>query len=275
MLRSLKDLEDYEIGATDGRIGRVKDFYFDDHEWVIRYLVVETGPWLLGRKVLISPISIVRSNWADRLLPVSATKQQVKDSPAIDTDKPVSRQQEMEYPGYWGYPYYWGDSGIWGGGMYPYGMVSGYAGSDSLRGERTQVENDYDKAERARHRNDDPHLRSCKEVVGYHIHAVDGEIGHVESLLLDDETWAIRYIVVNTSNWWQGHKVLVAPQWITGVRWIDKSVSIDLPREAVMAAPVYESTAELNRKYESNLYEHYQRPAYWTDSRLRDFDLVD
>jgi hypothetical protein len=275
MLRSLKDLENYEIGATDGRIGHVKDFYFDDHEWVIRYLVVDTGPWLLGRKVLISPISIARPDWEVRLLPVSVTKQQVKDSPGIDTDKPVSRQHEMDYQGYYGYPYYWGGGGLWGGGMYPYRLVPGYAGTSSLRAERVQVESEYVRAERLRHRNDDPHLRSCEEIVGYYIHATDGEIGHVESLLVDEETWAIRYMVVNTSNWWQGHKVIIAPQWITGVRWIDKSVSIDLTREAIKAAPVYDSTAQLNRKYESDLYKYYARPTYWTDSRLRDFELIE
>jgi uncharacterized protein YrrD len=275
MLRSLKDLENYEIGATDGRIGHVKDFYFDDHEWVIRYLVVDTGPWLLGRQVLISPISIQHPNWAERLLPVSITKEQVKDSPAIDTDKPVSRQHEMEYQGYYGYPYYWGGGGIWGGGMYPFGMVPTYAGSDSLRVEREQSGSEYELAERARHRDDDPHLRSCKEVVGYHIHATDGGIGHVESLLVDEETWAIRYMVVNTSNWWQGHKVLVAPQWITGVHWLDKSVAVALTREAVKAAPIYDSTGEVDRKHESALYEHYRRPGYWTDTRLHGFELVD
>jgi hypothetical protein len=274
MLRSLKDLENYEIGATDGSIGHVKDFYFDDHRWVIRYLVVDAGTWLSSRKVLISPISIQRPNWAERMLPVAITKEQVRNSPSIDTDKPVSRQNEMDYLGHYGYPYYWDGAGIWGEGMYPYGMYPGYVGYASPSAERDEMESAYENAERARHWNDDPHLRSCKEVVGYHVHATDGEIGHVEALLVDEKTWAIRYIVVNTSNWGVGRKVLIAPQWITDVRWLDGSVAIDLSRDAVKDSPLYESTAELNRERESGIYAHYGRPGYWTDSRLREPESV-
>lgn len=265
MLRSLKDLENCEIGATDGNIGHVEDFYFDDHEWVVRYLIVDTGPWLFGRKVLISPISIAHPNWAERTLPVSITREQVENSPAIDTDKPVSRQYETEYLGYYGYPFYWGGTGIWGGGIYPYGMSAAEAGAvpwrEDLDGERARVE-------RAKHLDDDPHLRSCREVVGYRLHASDGEIGHVDSLLVDEETWGVRYLVVNTSHWWQGHKVLIAPAWITDVRWLDESVTVGLSREAIQGAPVFDSTAELNRKRESALYEHHGRPGYWTDARM-------
>jgi hypothetical protein len=108
MLRNTNDLEGYVIGATDGPIGHVKDLYFDDRAWVVRYLVVDTGPWLSSRKVLISPIAIGRPNWAERLLLVSITKEQVKNSPDIDTKKPISRQHEVQYSGYYGYPYYWG-----------------------------------------------------------------------------------------------------------------------------------------------------------------------
>ncbi|MEO6623250.1 MAG: PRC-barrel domain-containing protein, partial [Burkholderiaceae bacterium] len=128
MLRNLKELHDYAIGATDGEIGHVKDLYLDDHAWVVRYLVVETGGWLSGRKVLISPMAIGKPNWAGRSLPVSITKEQVKNSPGVDTDKPVTRQHELEYSGYYGYPYYWGGGGFWGGGMYPGLMLAGYGG---------------------------------------------------------------------------------------------------------------------------------------------------
>jgi len=119
MLSSMEDLEHYAIRATDGAIGQVKDFYFDDEAWVIRYLVVDTGTWLSSRKVLISPIAIGEPNWAEKILPVSITKEQVKNSPDIDTDKPVSRQHERRYLGYYGYPYYWGGGGPWGDEIYP------------------------------------------------------------------------------------------------------------------------------------------------------------
>ena len=268
MLRSTKDLEHYAIGAIDGHIGHVRDFYFDDDAWVVRYLVVDTGPWLSGRKVLISPISVRESIASERTLLVTLTREQVRNSPDVDTDKPVSSQYELEHVGYYGYQNYWGGRGMWGAGMYPFALAPDFAGHGLDRARRAREEEAYARAEQARHRNDDPHLRSCKEVVGYRIHAIDGEIGHVEGLLLDDETWAIRFVVVNTSNWWLGHKVLIAPQWITDVRWPDEIVSVDLTRESVRAAPSYDSTAELNLQQESSLYEHYGRTAYWIDAAV-------
>lgn len=263
MLRSMKDLENYAIGATDGNVGHVKDLYFDDDAWVIRYLVVETGSWLASRKVLITPLSIRQPNWAERTLSVSITKEQVKNSPDIDTDKPVSRQNETDYLRYYGYPNYWGGAGMWGESLYPYPTLTEYGGERVDRAERQREEEAYLKAERDRHRNDDPHLRSCKAVVGYHIHATDGDIGHVDGLLVDEETWAIRYMVVDTSNWWVGHKVLIAPQWVKEVRWSDQSVSVDLARDSVKHSPPYESTFEVNRQREMGLYDHYGRSGYW------------
>ncbi len=268
MLRTLKDLENYEIGATDGSIGEVKDFYFDDHDWVVRYLVVDAGTWLTSRKVLISPRSIHHPDWSQRLLPVSLTREQVKNSPGIDTDKPVSRQYEIDYSSYYGYPYYWGGYGIWGDDMYPYGMIPEYPDSMSMRAQREAAGEEYAAIQRARHRNDDPNLRSCKEVIGYHVHASDGDIGHVEGLLIDEKTWSIRYMVVNTSNWWVGRKVLVAPPWIESVRWADRSVRINMTRDAIQGAPHYDESEELNRHLEMGLYEYYDRPGYWSDNRL-------
>ena len=269
MLRSMKDLENYSIGATDGPIGHVKDFYFDDDRWAIRYLVVETGSWLSSRQVLISPLAIRRPDWADRQLPVSITRQQVKDSPDIDTHKPVSRQHEIDLGRYYGYPAYWDGGGLWGEALYPYAMDPDFPGHGADQPARERELEAYRRADAERHRNDDPNLRSCQAVLGYQIHAIDGEIGHVEGLLVDEETWAIRYIVVNTSNWWMGHQVLVAPQWITGLHWADRSVSVQLTRDAVKASPPYESSAALNREREAGLYAHYGRPGYWSDGVVR------
>jgi hypothetical protein len=240
MLRSMNDLEGYAIRAIDGTIGHVKDFYFDDQAWVIRYLVVDTGTWLSSRKVLISPIAIGRPDWAEQVLPVSITKEQVKNSPDVDTDKPVSRQHEIDYFGYYGYPFYWGGAGIWGGGLYPDMMMPDYVGFESTpQGEDQEGEG----AHAAQHQHDDPHLRSCKAVMDYHIEATDGDIGHVQGMLVDEETWAIQYLIVNTSNWWLGHQVLIAPQWIKDVSWSDATVSLNLTRQAVKEAPLYNSAA--------------------------------
>jgi hypothetical protein len=273
MLRNTNDLEGYVIGATDGPIGHVKDLYFDDRAWVVRYFVVETGGWLSSRKVLISPIAIGRPDWTERQLLVSITKEQVKNSPDIDTDKPVSRQHEVQYSGYYGYPYYWGGAGYWGGGMYPNLMTPGYGGFGSPQATRSEEENAIAQAESGRTRDDDPHLRSCRAVIKYHVHASDGDIGHVEGLLVDDETWAIRYLIINTSNWWLGHQVLVAPQWIQDVSWSDSKVSVEMTRQAIKDAPAYDSVRPLDRTQEADLYDHYGRASYWTDDARRETEI--
>jgi hypothetical protein len=271
MLRSMKDLEDYAIGATDGTIGHVKDFYFDDQKWVIRYFVVETGAWLLSRKVLISPFAIGKPNWADKILPVPLTRQQVKDSPDIDTDKPVSRQHEITYLGYYGYPTYWGGPGLWGEGLYPNMMMPGYAGFDlTPRAGQFDAERIYDQIEASKHENDDPHLRSCQAVVGYHVNAAEGDIGHVCGMLVDEQTWAIRYFIVDTSNWWLGHQVLIAPPWIQDLNWSESTVSVNMTRQAVRDAPAYDPAAPLDHEQEMNLHRHYGRAGYWENETLHE-----
>ena len=162
-----------------------------------------------------------------RQLPVALTRAQVERSPDIDTRKPVSRQHEAEYFGYYGYPYYWGGAGLWGMGAYPGSLTTEDRIEEELKGH----------ADSATATPDDCHLRSSNAVIGHHIEATDGDIGHVEDLLVDDHTWAIRYLIVDTSNWWGGHRVLVAPRWITDVSWSEAKVSVDLTRQAVRDAP--------------------------------------
>jgi hypothetical protein len=267
MLRSMKDLEGYAIQATDGVIGHVKDFYFDDEAWVVRYLIVETGSWLSSRKVLISPISIGKPDWIKRVLPVVITMEQVRKSPDIDTDKPVSRQHEAQYLGYYDYPCYWGGGGLWSGGVYP-GMLAGTAHDDStvLDG-RAPAQEGSSKAETAQDQDAayDRHLRSCQAVLKYRIEATDGDIGHVDGLLVDEETWAIRYMVVDTNGWWLGHQVVMAPAWIHEVRWADRTVRISVTREAVRAAPQYDASVPLSRDREVDLYRHHGRSGYWAE----------
>ena len=249
MLRSMKSMEDYTIGATDGIIGRVRDFYFDDDAWVIRYLVVDCGDTAKRRKVLISPISVGRPNWSEKILPVSLTCSQVANSPEIDTDKPVSSQQEMGYLGYYGYGNYWGGGGLWGAGLYPDVLQGGL-----LHG---------NPATHFPHRHDDLHLRSGNVVMHYYVHAIDGDIGHVDGFLVDEASWAIRYLVVNTSNWWLGHKVLIAPPWIDDIDWAQCKVAVGMTREAVNRAPTYDPAISLDRSQEEAIHMHYGRSGYW------------
>jgi hypothetical protein len=273
MLRNLKELHDYAIGASDGEIGHVKDLYIDDATWVVRYLVVETGSWLSSRSVLISPIAISKPDWASRLLPVSVTKEQVRNSPALDTAKPVTRQHELEYSGYYGYPYYWGGTGYWGGGMYPGMMLPGFGGAGVLQPIQPEVENARAAAQAHYDESADPHLRSCDAITAYHLHASDGEIGHVSGMLIDDETWAVRYLIVDTSNWWVGHQMLIAPSWIEGISWSNGTVSVKLTREAVRDAPVYDPGERLSRADEARLHQHYVRTGYWADGEKRETEI--
>jgi uncharacterized protein YrrD len=254
MLRSMQELKDYTIGATDGEIGHVTDFFFDDEAWVIRYLVVETGSWLMTRKVLISPFSLMEADWMHRRLPVYINREQVKNSPDIDTEKPVSRQHEMTYANYYGYPYYWGGSGLWGDDLHFPVITPNDGGLNDV---------ELAKIAAAQHAKDDPHLRSCKAVVGYHIHARDGDIGHVQGMLVDEDTWALRYLVVETTNWWRGHQVLISPNWIESISWADSKVIVNLNRQAIKDSPRFDSTTELNRQHEVDVYRHYKSPAYW------------
>ena len=257
MLRSLKTLEHFSIGATDGAIGKISDFYFDDEAWAIRYVVVDTSAWLGGREVLISPYGFGTPDWYGQLLPVHVTKEQVKNSPGVDTDKPISRQYERSYSGYYGYPDYWGGAGVWGESSMPRtqgGEPEGTAYRGFLK---------------APSKDGDPHLRSCKAVKGSHVHASDGAIGHVQGFVIDDKSWSIRYLVLNTSNWWVGHEVLVSPEWIQAINWPESTVTTNLDREAIMASPAYDGTAILNRAAELVIYNHYDRNGYWQEKSPR------
>ena len=255
MLRSVNDLKGYSIHATDGDVGEVVEFYFDDEKWTIRYVVADTGNWLTGRKVLISPVALGRVDWNSKKLNAAMTREQVQNSPDIDTDKPVSRQHETAYYDYYGYPYYWAGPYLWGPVPYPADYPA-YAGSTP-----SSVEREVAAAEK---QQEDVHLRSTNEVTGYYIGASDGDIGHVEDFLIDDENWTIRYMVVDTRNWWPGKKVLVAPDWIKSISWADSKVYVDLSRDSIKNGPEYNPSVPMDRDYEGRLYQHYGRPKYWS-----------
>ncbi|HEY3355447.1 MAG TPA: PRC-barrel domain-containing protein [Polyangia bacterium] len=247
MLRSVREFEGYQVVATDDDLGSVRDFYFDDEHWAIRYLVVDTGAFFSGRRVLVSPVSFRHAEWSTRQFHLALTRERVKNSPSIDLDKPVSRQYEREYFRYYGWPYYWGFGGIWGGEAFP-----------SALGSRA-----WSEPQRPAEDAGDPHLRSVREVVGYHIEGTDGAIGHVADFIVDDETWAIRYLVIDTRNWWLDRKVIVAPHWATSISWAERKVHLDLSRETIKHSPAWHADAPVNREYEARLYDYYGRPAYW------------
>ena len=247
MLSIAKTLKSYKLHGLDGEIGRVKEFYFDDRHWTIRYLVADTGNWLSDRQVLISPYALGAVNKEEQRIAIDLTKKQIEDSPSLSSDKPVSRQFEEGYVEYYGWPVYWSGPYAWGPSPY---MVR----DPKKRREPTHGEKAWD-----------PHLRSTHDVGGHHIQAADGEIGHVEDFMIDDETWAIRYLIVDTRNWWPGKKVLVSPQWIERVSWSESKVFVNLSRETIKQSPEYTDDSLLTRDYETQLHRHYNRKGYWAD----------
>jgi len=250
MLNKAQTLKGYKLHSLNGEIGKIKEFYFDDHYWTIRYLVADTGNWLTGTQVLISPYTLAAVNKEEQYIAIDLTKKQIEDSPSLNTDKPVSRQFEEGYYEYYGWPMYWGGPFMWGAyPSYPYIVRDREKWREPTQGEKAW----------------DPHLRSTQDVSGYHIQAADGDIGHVEDFIIDDETWAIRYLIIDTQNWWPGKKVLVSPQWIERVSWSESTVFVNLTRDAIKQSPEYTDESLLTRDYETGLHRHYDRQGYWIE----------
>ena len=245
MLINATEIEGYGIYATDGEIGGVKDFYFDDHYWAIRYLVADSGTIFPGREVLIAPHALLNTDKNQHQLHVELSRDQIRNSPPLVTDTPITRDYEQRYFGYFGWAPYWGGPYMWG-----YSPLIFRNRPDNTE----LIEDD---------RLADPDLHSVNEVRGYDISALDGDLGHVEDFIIDDEVWAIRYLVIDTRNWWPGKKVLVAPSWVDGVSWADTIVHISLPRDQMKEAPEFTGLADLTRGYEAELYAYYGKDGYW------------
>ncbi len=226
MKRTIKNLMGFTMGATDGEIGKVKDFYFDDLTWTIRYLVVETGSWLSNRKVLISPEALLEGDWTNETFPVNLTKEQIKNSPDIDTDKPVSKQHETELYAHYPWTNYWA-GGLWAGGMGATGMMTPMS-SVPMDEAVINSKNNPDAEE-----DGDPHLRSAKNVQGYK--------------------------VVDTGNWFPGKKVTISPEWIKEIKWETSEVIVNASVEQVKNSPEYDASKQLSTEYEASLKNYYGR----------------
>lgn len=214
------------IHAVDGVIGKVNDVYFDDLDWTVRYLVVDTGHWLTGRQVLISPHSLGTVDLAKGELMVSLTMDKVQHSPDVDTHRPVSRQYEQDLSAYYGYPYYWDGPGVWGIGAYPGSVIAEGRWLERERPQRVTVRT-----------LEDSHLRSAAAVLGHHLHATDGDIGHVVDLRIDDHSWSVITLVVEAGHWWSGHRVDISPRDIADIDWVEARVAVTMSRQDVKDAP--------------------------------------
>jgi hypothetical protein len=215
----LDQLRGGPVHALDGDIGTIVDFYFDDDTWTIRYLVVDTGKWLPGRLVLIPLWALHAPDWDQARVPVRLTRDQVKNSPNIDVHRPVSRQAEVASLRHYGYPYYWAGPALWGTAPAPVipSTMPLTTAPDAVPPEDAR----------------DTHLRSCRQVSGYHIRATDGEIGHVDDFIVDATTWKIEQLLIDTSNWIGGRFVVVPPSLVERVSWAEQVVYVTMSREAV------------------------------------------
>lgn len=236
MKRNVKSLIGYTMGATDGEIGKVRDFYFDDLTWTIRYLIVETGSWLSGRKVLISPQAIITPVLSKKTIPVNLAMDQIRNSPDIDTDKPVSRQHEEML--YRHYPW----SIYWEGGVF---------GMDQILPRDINISKDqWDKG--------NPHLRSVDNMRGYVIRATDGNVGDVADFIFEDSTWRVSFLVVDTGKLFPGKKVLLFPDMISEISWEDSAISVSVTKDDIKHSPHYDHDKPIDEGYDALLRDHYR-----------------
>ncbi len=243
MMRSVISLGGYRLQALNGdRIGRVHDFLFDDRSWSIRYLVLRTGGWLARRKKLVSPLALGEPDWSSRTIPVRLSVKQVKESPDISIDKPVSLQREMELHEYYGWTPYW--------------TVEESTDAHASQQERAETPSPPggNKAE-----DDDPHLRSVLEILSYGVQASDGKAGRVKDLLLEDGGWVIRYLVIKPSFWKLAKRVLVSPLWMKDVSWRERIIHLDMPLNVIRNSPAYNPSVPLSAEFETRLHEYYVR----------------
>ena len=230
MQRNIKSLIGYSMEATDGEIGKVEEFYFEDTTWLIRYLIVKTGNWVIYRKVLIAPQAIVVRDAAPGIFPVNLNKEQIRSSPDIDTDKPVSRQQNMQLYGHYAWQGY-GGSGFYAGG-------SANMDEDPIIDEKVMKEADTND----KRSDDDLHLRSTKKIMGYHIHASDGDFGHVSNFIFDDANWQIVYLVVDSHNWFGGKQFLIETGTIKEIQWENSKIIVNISINAIKESTLFDES---------------------------------
>lgn len=228
MLRSIKQLYGEKLGALDGEIGHVKDFYCEDTNWAVRYIVADTGSWISGRQVLLSPHAFGSLHQGGKVLLVNLTRKQVENSPSIESHKPVSLQYEEEYCQYYGGPSYWQGDAMWG--------LSNFHGVPPPPSPFPSMKTN---ASGGRHEGVDVHLRSTQAMSGYHIQASDGTIGHVNDFLMDDRSWAVRQLVVETGLWFSGKEIVISPNKIDRISYEESKVFVNLTKQAIEQAPEY------------------------------------
>lgn len=242
-LRNIGSLGDYEVGSVDGPTGTIREFLFDDEIWAVRFIVLDAGDWLPGRKILISPLSIDEPEWDGRRLPVPLTRAQLMRGPTLGVDDPVSRLHQIDLYAYYGWPPYWIEEEYYEIPPHPSNIMSGLS----------------QEQEKAR----DPHLFSTHDTIEYRIEALDGDIGYVTDFIFDEDDWVIYYFVVDITENEHSRSVLISTEWIQRIVLDEERVYVELDRETVRSSPEYDPAVPITREYELELYDHYGRPRYW------------
>jgi sporulation protein YlmC with PRC-barrel domain len=179
MHRAINSLFGYKMAALDGKIGKVEDFYFDDQVWTIVYFIVKTDNWLSGRKVLISPVALIKGADRNGTFPVALTREQIVNGPDIDMDKP---------------------------------------------------------------------LRSTHAITGYHIETSDGELGYLQNLIVEDETWHIESLVIEMNSCLEGKNVILPLAHVREVRWSMSRMLVDITSDQLKDSPEFRES-DLNAKH--------------------------
>lgn len=262
MLFAVSGLEGCPVKASDGDVGSVKDFLFDDENWKIRWMVVGAGKWLPGRQVLIHPSAIApltlppkpklpMMSQGDTLeLTVNLTKHQIEQGPYSGEDELVDKDMEALLYDYYGWDPYWGATHF-GGELLP---------NAEQRMVADEVGREADAATPLV--DGGPRLHSVAALKGYHVHALDGDIGHVENVLADDENWEIRYLIIATRNWWPGKVVQLAPYAVKDIDWSDRRINMNVSRDQVRSAPAWDPLALADEAREDELHRHFGWPGY-------------
>ncbi len=248
----LEDLIGYKIEAEDGHIGTVHDVLFDDEAWVVRYVVVDTGGWLLGRKVLVSPEAAHEPDEGHKTLQVKLTKQQVKDSPEVPIDPPLSREEEAQYRDHYRWPDYWDNVEAFDRNamvnIAPEAMSLGtVAPAPPVAPPIPEVVAD-------------PMLRSARVIRGYKIHCgADEDVGEVTDFVIDGQAWTVPFLVVKLKDKDAADHVLIPASSIRRTGWKDKAIELDYESATVNSAPHFDETVKRDKLFLDGVATHYDR----------------
>lgn len=250
MLLATSTIEGSKIEATDGRIGSVETFLFDEEQWVLRYIVAHHGFWIFGRTVLLSPVSVRGTLDDGTSIRVGLSKDQIRNAPAAELARPISRRKEEQFHRYYQIPVYWGGSGLWGSAMTP--MEAG-----TVTYEPDPNKEPLDAAE------EEYHLRSTHELEEYRLDTADGKAGTVAGFIIEDTTWAVRYLRVETERSAGGGSLFISPHWVDSISWIERKITLDIARDRLTEAPTVGVEGEIDREDEERLHQFFGKPRYW------------